>query len=431
MPELRNPEDARGPQHDTLGDRVRPTFDIAVVGSGPAGLAVAAEAQAAGARVALVAPDPRARWVPTWCAFAADLPQADDSLVARCLHDAGFAHRWSSARVALDDREQIDARPYVQVDGPALQQRLLDVFAEHDGAIVSARVLDIDSASIPRTLVVEPADGEEPVVLRARHVVDCTGEAQVLGSRVAGARPTAYQTAFGLEIETDGHPWAPDQATWMDLTALQDPPSFLYALPRDGRRVFVEETALAARPLVSIDLLERRLRERLARLGVEIRAVHATERCRIPLDMPEPAGLAYGTAGGMVHPATGYLLTRVLRGARSFAEAVLDGRGARELARLRGGASRPLHLLGLDVLVEADGSELGRFFERFFAMPHARREAFLAVQPRLGPTVWSMSRLFLDAPMALKLQLAGPLFRSKRGIPPSTPPTSEVACPHS
>ena len=400
-----------------------------IAGSGPAALSVAVEAQHLGATVVLVAPTPGTPWVPTWCAFDSDLPRESSGVVGECLHAVGFVHRWDSARIALDAREQIDPRPYVQIDGVGLQTRLLERFRECGGKILAARVVGVVPGS-PQQVRIESTRSGGPTILKARHVIDCTGEAQVLGSNVAGSRPTAYQTAFGLEIETDGHPWAPDQATWMDLTALQSPPSFLYVLPRDSRRVFVEETALAARPLVSLDLLERRLYERLDRLGVHIRAVHSTERCRIPLDMPAPKGLAYGTAGGMVHPATGYLLTRVLRGARSFAQSVLDGRGAAELHRLRGGAARPLHLLGLDVLVGSDGPALGRFFERFFAMPASRREAFLAVQPQLGPTVWSMSRLFLDAPLALKLQLAGPLFRFTSDSP-SSPTTSEVACPHS
>jgi lycopene beta-cyclase len=373
-------------------------YDLAIVGAGPAGLALAAEALDLGARVAVVDPEPERQWTQTWCAFAPDLPTG-----------VPIAERWESAEVRLDDRTVVDPRPYVQVDGSALQAQLLERLRGAD--LISGTVSGSTSGGLRLD------DGTE---IRATPV-DCSGVAQILGG---AGRPTAFQTAWGLEIETDGHPWNPESAVWMDLTALQAQPSFLYALPRSSTRVFVEETSLAARPAMPLALLERRLTDRLERLGVKVTHLHATERCSIPLDMPTSNGLAFGAAAGMVHPATGYLLSRVLAGAQSFAAAIAAGGADAELQKLRGARSRGLHLLGLDVLVGCDGAELAGFFDTFFALPPTARERFLAVQPRILDTSLTMGRMFLSAPIPLKRRLAAPLFFSREPLP-------EVACPHS
>jgi lycopene beta-cyclase len=374
-------------------------FDVVVVGAGPAGLALAAEALDLGGRVAVVDPQPEQSWKPTWCAFEDDLPSGVPQ-----------ARRWRGAEIRLDSRTIVDERTYLQVDGPALQAGLLER--------TRAATFVQRAAAQRHESGVRLSDGS---VLGSEAVVDCTGGAQILGG---AGRPTAFQTAWGLEIETDGHPWNPEHAVWMDLTELEETPSFLYVLPHDGQRVFVEETSLAARPAVPLALLELRLAARLEKLGVNVREITAVERCSIPLDMPRPSGLAFGAAAGMVHPATGYLLSRVLAGARGFAAAIASGNGLAEQARLAGGRSRALHLLGLDVLVDCNGPDLAGFFETFFALPQSARDQFLAVQPRFLDTTLAMGRMFYSASFPLKRRLATPLFTSREPLP-------EVACPHS
>ena len=53
-------------------------------------------------------------------------------------------------------------------------------------------------------------------------------------------------------------------------------PSFLYAMPMEGgRRVFLEETCLVAKPALPFAVLKRRLQRRLAASGIKARRVPA------------------------------------------------------------------------------------------------------------------------------------------------------------
>lgn len=369
-------------------------FDVGITGAGPAGLALAAALCARGARVAIVDPTFGSPWRPNWCSYEDELPEAP------------VKQRWNRVRVDLDDGSKHFDRAYVQVDGLHLQEQLI---ARSEAATVFRA---------PATRVIEGgmwlADGTR---VRCSKTVDCSGAAQVLGT---GERATAFQTAWGLEIETEGHPWEVDTALFMDLRGLDTPPSFLYALPRDERRVFVEETSLAASPAVPLPLLEKRLHARLDAIGVVVRAIHHVERCNIPLDVPVHPGLAFGAAAGMIHPGSGYVLARVLTYAPELAKALDGGNPHAVLRRARGGFARRLHLLGLDVLTAATGEELSNFFTAFFALPQSTRDDFLSPTCTSTGTALSMTRFFLSAPSSLRRQLAAPLFRKR-------PP--EVECP--
>ena len=96
-------------------------------------------------------------------------------------------------------------------------------------------------------------------------------------------------------------------------------------LETDGggpRRVFFEETSLVARPAVTLAECERRLKLRLAHLGIDVVEVCADEPpelCYIPMGGPRPDPrqrvVAFGAAAALVHPATGYQLCRALAAA--------------------------------------------------------------------------------------------------------------------
>ena len=51
----------------------------------------------------------------------------------------------------------------------------------------------------------------------------------------------------------------------------REAPSFLYAMPLGGARVFLEETCLVARPALPFAVLKRRLERRCAALGLKVR----------------------------------------------------------------------------------------------------------------------------------------------------------------
>lgn len=50
-------------------------------------------------------------------------------------------------------------------------------------------------------------------------------------------------------------------------------PTFLYAMPLGGNRVFLEETCLVAKPALPFAVLKRRLQRRLDAMGVKVKKV--------------------------------------------------------------------------------------------------------------------------------------------------------------
>jgi lycopene epsilon-cyclase len=47
-------------------------------------------------------------------------------------------------------------------------------------------------------------------------------------------------------------------------------PSFLYAMPLGGKRVFLEETCLVAKPALPFSVLKRRLERRMRAVGIKV-----------------------------------------------------------------------------------------------------------------------------------------------------------------
>ncbi len=74
--------------------------------------------------------------------------------------------------------------------------------------------------------------------------------------------------ARGSRLRAGEHP-AGGEGLW---GTGREAPSFLYAMPVSGRRVFLEETCLVAKPAVPFATLKRRLHRRLAAMGLKARA---------------------------------------------------------------------------------------------------------------------------------------------------------------
>lgn len=394
-----------------------------IVGAGPAALLLADACIARGIRVGILAPDPRAAWVPNYALW---LDDAIDLGVEPLL-----AHRWSVAEARLASGTRTLDRGYALIDGPRMQ---LELWRRFEAAGVQVRTGKLaELAHDDEGVELHCEDGTR---LRGSLIVDASGHVSRFVQREVGPAP-AYQVAWGETIDVAG-PLARERMTFMDWTDTGPeeaderlPPTFLYAMPLSDNRLFVEETVLAARlagdPAELFPALARRLHRRLDRLGIRpIGEPHAIERCIIPMGTALPRGdqrtLAFGGAASMVHPATGYLLANVLRRRERVADAI-----AQELRAWvsPGGPSRRiwqaiwtpdevrtwrLFGFGLEVLCELDRAGIDRFFTEFFALPDRRWRDFVSTRASAPELMATMLRYYASASRPIRARLSAALF---------------------
>jgi hypothetical protein len=85
---------------------------------------------------------------------------------------------------------------------------------------------------------------------------------------------TGIWEGSATRLDSGNHPNAND-GLW---GAAGEAPSFLYAMPLGGGRVFLEETCLVARPALPFRVLKRRLQRRMAAMGIKVLKVSARAR---------------------------------------------------------------------------------------------------------------------------------------------------------
>lgn len=389
-------------------------LDALVLGVGPAGLAIAGALVARGLRVGIVAPEidgaPPA-WRPTYCAWLDELQEVGHADLVDAV--------WPGVVVRLGpDRTHDLSRAYARVDKAALAARLHAAGAGAtwiEGTVVTATHTDIAT-------IVSLADGS---TVTAALVVDAAGHRPALVPLAATPAP-ALQTAVGRVLSLARSPWPADRAVLMDfdpapLGADAGPPTFLYVLPLPDGRVFVEETCLAARPAVPAAVLAARLDRRLAALGVPSSGADE-EWVSIPMGGPlphDPRVLGFGAAAGMIHPASGYLLPRVLGAADRVAAEVavtLSARGGTPARAVAAGwdalwprerrQRRALYRFGLEALLAMDPPTTRAFFDHFFRLPTHAWSGYLSDRLSAAELRIVMLKLFGAAPLPLKWSLA-------------------------
>lgn len=368
-------------------------MDAVIIGAGPAGWAAAAACRAEGLEVVLVAPDPEAPFVPTYCVWLDEL----DGPARETL-----AETWPGVEVAFREgmKRRVD-RPYGRFDNERLRGRLRS--AAHGAEVWSGVVESVQAEG--EGVRVHLNDGRTRT---ARYVIDCSGASSRLVRREEGGEP-AVQTAYGRVIRRS--PGANALPMLMDYrpVAAGEPASFGYVLPFDDGTTLVEETVLAARPPVPPDALESRLDARLAGYGLEDAEVVMTERVFIPMGapLPEPEQpvVAFGAAASMVHPATGYLVGFVLRRAPVLGQALSRAREepdpVQRAARVNRSVwpkglrrTRALHALGLEVLLRLEPERVAAFFEAFFDTPRWAWSAYLRTDASPTQIALSMATSF-------------------------------------
>ena len=372
--------------------------DGLVIGAGPAALAIAAELGERGLAVAALAPaDPDAPWANTYGIWAREV---DDLGLGHLL-----SHRWENsvshfgpgggASAGRDPEGLIQhGRAYGLFDKAALQQHWLERCARSGVSWQRGKAIAIQHDTAHST--VTTAAGEE---LRARLVVDATGHEPVFVHR-GNDGPVAGQAAYGIVGRFSAPPIPPGQFVFMDYRPdhlpepeRRQPPTFLYAMDLGEGLFFVEETSLALAPAVPFPTLQARLRQRLAHRGVEVREVVHEEFCLFPMNPPLPElrqrVVGFGGAGGMVHPASGYMVGALLRRAPELAEAIAAalaaGLAGSELAEAAwAGLWSPelrwkhaFFRFGLEKLMRFDEARLRHHFHTFFQLPTAQWTGFL------------------------------------------------------
>jgi len=376
--------------------------DVAIVGGGPAALALAAACAQRSLRTAVIAPRDSDRWTATYGTWIDDLDERHDAVALRSC----FATVWPVVRL-VGTREHRLRRPYARFDNSALAAHLSTATFER----VEALVVGVRREGDRR--VIELAGGDDLV---ASLVVDATG----VSSRLVGSRRAAgVQTALGAFTARDGTV-EPGEFTLMDWSdrGWSDPPTFLYSMDLGGGKCLVEETSLVG-PRVDDDLLRARL---CARHGwstfpdAEVERVSIEMGAALPRRTPLVA--AFGASAGFVHPVTGYSVSASLRAAPRVAEAI--ARGA--LSGLVGDAlcmatwravwpsplvaTRVLHDYGLAALLRLNLGDIQRFFDAFVSLPTTSWATYLRIDTPPLVVAATMTRLFAGLPIGVKVRIA-------------------------
>lgn len=397
-------------------------FDALVIGSGPAGLAIAAALCDVGLSVQGLAPtSPTAEWPNTygiWC----------DELEALNLTDL-LGHRWTDCTSYFGPEEMALNREYGLFDKEKLQSYLLErcdrtSISWHEGT----------AAEVKHTANHSQITTQAGQELTARIVIDASGHKPALIQRPASAK-TAFQAAYGIVARFSSPPVRPGQFVLMDYRSdhlseqeRREPPTFLYAMDLGDDVYFLEETSLSHCPAVSLKVLEKRLYQRLAFRGVQVKEVLHIERCLFPMNMPLPnfnqPVVGFGGAASMVHPASGYMVGALLRRAPAVADAIAQSLNTghptpAQTAQAAWQALWPkekvrkhyLYLFGLEKLMRFNEQQLTSFFTTFFNLPCSEWSGFLADTHPTPELLRAMLHLFSIAPNNVRFGLMSTVGR--------------------
>ena len=268
---------------------------------------------------------------------------------------------------------------------------------------------------------------------------------------------TGFWEGTASKVRSGNHPLGGGGGLW---GTGGEAPSFLYAMPGEEgekeenetssssptptrRRVFLEETCLVSRPPLPFSTLQRRLHRRLNAAGVKVISIEDEEWSFIPVGGPLPRGdqllTAFGAAGGLVHPATGYSVARSLREAPVVAAAVAkaveeekkkrstdassdssnsspfatSGIAPEALSSAFWGALWPadarraaaFHVFGMELLAKLGPADTDAFFGAFFALPARLWRGFLSSRLSSAELVLFALATFVAAPMGVRAAL--------------------------
>jgi len=389
-------------------------YDVAVVGGGPAGLALSAELGERGLKVVTCDPTLHNAWIPNYGVWV-------DEIESLGLRDC-LMTEWPKATVFMggDESKITLKRAYGRMDRVKFKEHMLNRCKKAGVRLEALPAKGVLHDTAESTLSLGEGDAAESV--RCKLLVDCSGHGKAFVKFDEGKEP-GVQAAYGIEADiTPGtYPFPGDEMLLMDYRdehmvsnpsdadASEAVPTFIYCMASNSTRVFFEETSLIANPPVPFDELKRRLYKRLEHWGTEVLEVHEEEFCYIPMGGAMPTipqrVVGFGGAAGLVHPATGYMISRTMNLAAGTAASIesaliqhpLDSEAAaaavwNTLWTPKTLRQRDFSNFGGEYLEEIGLSELRDFFGAFFVLPFQQWGGFLShrlVEPYGKVFIWN------------------------------------------
>uniref|UniRef100_A0A2P2MEW2 lycopene beta-cyclase n=1 Tax=Rhizophora mucronata TaxID=61149 RepID=A0A2P2MEW2_RHIMU len=396
--------------------------DLAVVGGGPAGLAVAQQVSEAGLSVCSIDPSPKLIWPNNYGVWVDEFEAMD---LLDCLDTT-----WSGAVVYIHDntKKYLD-RPYGRVNRKQLKSKMLHKCIINGVKFYQAKVIKVINEESKSLLICN--DG---VTIQAAVVLDATGFSRCLVQYDKPYNP-GYQVAYGILAEVEEHPFDVDKMVFMDWRdshlsnnlELKERnskiPTFLYAMPFSSDRIFLEETSLVARPGLPMEDIQERMVARLRHLGIRVKSIEEDEHCVIPMGGPLPVFpqrvVGIGGTAGMVHPSTGYMVARTLAAAPIVANSVVQYLGSgrtlpgnelsakvwKDLWPIQRRRQREFFCFGMDVLLKLDLEGTKRFFDAFFDLEPHYWHGFLSSRLFLPELIFFGLSLFAHASNTSRIEI--------------------------
>jgi len=299
------------------------TCDVAIVGGGLSGslFALALARRRPDIRLRLIEGESHLGGNHVWSFFGTDVPKNDRWLIERLV-----SHGWRGYDVAFPSRRRTIDATYYSIESEQLD-RVVRSELPPETLMFGRKVL----AASPSAVVL--ADGER---VEAGGVIDCRGPRDM--SRLQ----LGWQKFVGRELLLDA-PHGLERPVIMDATVPQiDGYRFVYLLPFDATRVFVEDTYYSDSPAIDHPRLVERIDAYAAARGWRVREVLREESGILPVVIGgdfESYWLSGGNRvakggarAGLFHPTTGYSLPDAVRAAIAVAKAKdLSGTGLHDL----------------------------------------------------------------------------------------------------
>lgn len=396
--------------------------DLAVVGGGPAGLAVAQQVSEAGLSVCSIDPSPKLIWPNNYGVWVDEFEAMD---LLDCLDTT-----WSGAVVYIDEKTSKElGRPYGRVNRKQLKSKMMQKCILNGVKFHQAKVVKVIHEESKSLLICN--DG---VTIQASVVLDATGFSRCLVQYDKPYNP-GYQVAYGILAEVEEHPFDVNKMVFMDwrdshlannkelMERNSRIPTFLYAMPFSSQRIFLEETSLVARPGLPMKDIQERMVARLSHLGIKVKSIEEDEHCLIPMGGPLPVlpqrVVGIGGTAGMVHPSTGYMVARTLAAAPIVANAIVRHLGSdrgllgadlsaeawKDLWPIERRRQREFFCFGMDVLLKLDLPATRRFFDAFFDLEPRYWHGFLSSRLFLPELVLFGVSLFAHASNTSRLEI--------------------------